>query len=252
MAWQRTPTFGSTAPRKSSSEVCDVKVCFQGPENRARLSWSDWVPRWHEECWVMNKELSDADAGDGCHIPGHQIRLLGLSRLDPDEQNCPVSLLSLCLYLRSWHHDRWEAVCLQCGLSTTYFWLNKLKCCPFGKNTPLVVWIYVGFFFYCSIIAFQHCVTFHCTTKWTSYMYIYTCFLLHLPHQPTPSQPSGPSQSTKLHALCIQQLPTSSLFTQGSVYMSIQISQFIPPNTPSPAVPTYPVSTSASLFLPWT
>ena len=64
-----------------------------------------------------------------------------------------------------------------------------------------------GFFFYCSIIAFQHCVTFHCITKWTSYMYIYTCFLLHLPHQPTPSQPSGPSQSTKLHALCIQQLP---------------------------------------------
>ena len=82
-------------------------------------------------------------------------------------------------------------------------------------------------------------------------MYTYTSFLLNLPHQPTPSHPSGPSQSTKLSALCIQQLPTSSLFTQGSVYMSIQISQFIPPNTPSPAVPTYPISTSASLFLPW-
>ena len=46
-----------------------------------------------------------------------------------------------------------------------------------------------GVFFYCSIIAFQHCVTFHCTTKWTSYMYTYTSFLLNLPtnpHRPTP------------------------------------------------------------------
>ena len=39
----------------------------------------------------MNKKRSDADGSDGCHIPGHQIWLLGLSWLDPYEQNCPVT-----------------------------------------------------------------------------------------------------------------------------------------------------------------
>ena len=71
---------------------------------------------------------------------------------------------------------------------------------------------------------------------------------------PTPPPPSHFTHLCKHRApswapCARQQLPTSYYFTQGRIYMSIIVSQFIPPSS-SPPVSTSPFFTSSSLFLP--
>ena len=73
-------------------------------------------------------------------------------------------------------------------------------------------------FFIESIIALQ-CVNFCYTTKWISYLYISPLELA--------SHPS--SQSTELSSL-YSSFPLAICFTHGSVYMSMQLSQFAPPS----------------------
>ena len=63
------------------------------------------------------------------------------------------------------------------------------------------------------------------------------------------SYPSRSSQSTELSSLCHAADPHDP-FTHGTVCMSVLVSHFVPP-FPSSPVCTCPLSTSASLFLPW-
>ena len=70
------------------------------------------------------------------------------------------------------------------------------------------------------------------------------------PPLPTPSHPSRVSQSTKMSSLC--PYGTFSLaiyFTNDSVFMSMQLSQCVPP-FPFPLCVQSPFSMSASLLLP--
>ena len=72
--------------------------------------------------------------------------------------------------------------------------------------------------------------------------------LSSLPPTPT-SRPSRLSQSTARSSLCeIQQRPTSYLFQYDNAYVSMLLSQFLPPS-PSPAVFTDLFSMSVPLFL---
>ena len=91
-----------------------------------------------------------------------------------------------------------------------------------------------------SIIALQCCESAMCIhtspPSWTS-----------LPrHHPTHL---GHHRERAELPVLYSRFPLASYFTHGSVYMSILISQFIPP-FPSPTVSTSPFSTSASVFLP--
>ena len=75
-------------------------------------------------------------------------------------------------------------------------------------------------------------------------------FLLSFPPTPLPCHPSGASQSTRWGSLGYTAASHwFSVLLRGSVYMSVLLSQFIPPS-PSPAGSTSPLSMSASLFLP--
>ena len=81
---------------------------------------------------------------------------------------------------------------------------------------------------------------------------VYTCIYplcLEPPSHLPPIQPSRSSQSTALGSLCIQQLPTSCIYViHCDVYMSVLLSQFIPPSS-SLTVSTRLSIMSVSLFL---
>ena len=64
---------------------------------------------------------------------------------------------------------------------------------------------------------------------------------------PTPSHPSRLSREIGLSSLIIQQIPTSYYFTYGKVYVSVLLSQFIPP-APSPTMSPSLFSMFASLL----
>ena len=76
--------------------------------------------------------------------------------------------------------------------------------------------------FYCSILAFQCCVSFYCTAEWISYTYTYILLLLgfssHLGHHRALS-----SLYYTISSLCF-------VFTQSidRVYVTFPISQFLP------------------------
>ena len=85
-----------------------------------------------------------------------------------------------------------------------------------------------------------------CTMKWISYMYTYIPFLwptANLLH----STPLGHHRAQSPAPRAIQQLPTS-YFMHGCIYMSMLLSQFIPPSL-SPAVSTSLFLVSAWPFL---
>ena len=85
------------------------------------------------------------------------------------------------------------------------------------------------------IVGFCH------TTMWISCMY--SCIPFHLSFPPQ----SRSSQSPALSPLCYE--AASVCFTRSHVYMSVLLSQFVPPS-PSPAVSTDMFSMSASSLLP--
>ena len=111
-------------------------------------------------------------------------------------------------------------------------------------------------FFYWSIKTLQFCISFCCTTKWISCIYTYIRSLFAFPPTlcPTtsysPSHSSSSPRSTESKSPCLfSSFPLAIYFTYGDVYMSILISQFVPPS-PSPSGSACPFSTSVSLFPP--
>ena len=92
------------------------------------------------------------------------------------------------------------------------------------------------FFFNWGRVVLQCGVSFCCTTKWISSVYTCNPSLLTL-SAAASSHPSGSSQSCGAELPAIQRIvwyhPMSYLFTStyrdGSVYMSVSVSQFIPP-----------------------
>ena len=80
--------------------------------------------------------------------------------------------------------------------------------------------------------------SFWLTTRWISCMCIYPLS----PESPSHPTPLGHHRAASWAPCAVQKLPTSYTFTHSSVYMSVLLSQFIPP---SPSIPymcasTYP------------
>ena len=118
---------------------------------------------------------------------------------------------------------------------------HRLWVCGFLKN------------FYWSIVDLQCCVSFRCSAKWISYIYIYVPISLPSCVSLPPTLPIPPLKVVTKHRADLPVLcgcfPLASYFTFGSVYMSVPLSHFVPAY-PSP----FPVSSSpfssrsASLF----
>ena len=100
--------------------------------------------------------------------------------------------------------------------------------------------------FYWGLVVLQRCIHFCCTTKWISYMHTYIPSLLDLP--PAPILPikvitEHCAEPPELY----RRFPLAAYFTNGSVYVcayvSILLSQFVPPSPPPPCThirPLYP------------
>ena len=88
-------------------------------------------------------------------------------------------------------------------------------------------------------------------TTWTSHKYTCASSLLNLP--PTPDSIPALQVVTEPWAelpILYSVFPLAIYFMCGNMYVSVLLSQFIPP-TPPPAVSRSLFSVSASLFLPW-
>ena len=86
-------------------------------------------------------------------------------------------------------------------------------------------------------VVFSFCLT----TRWISYMCIYPLS----PESPSHPTPLGHHRAASWAPCAVQKLPTSYTFTHSSVYMSVLLSQFIPP---SPSVPYMCASTCPFKF----
>ena len=135
------------------------------------------------------------------------------------------SILSLLL---------WELLLAQC-LALSLSWIN-LNSHPFDsgyKNHSFVCVCVCAccYFFYCSLVALQNCISVCCTTKWNRYMFTYIpsfWISLHLVHH----------RAWVDFSMLYSWLSLVTYFTHSinSVYTSIPISQFIPPPLPPPPV----------------
>ena len=109
----------------------------------------------------------------------------------------------------------------------------------------LLTWSFIFIFFYWSIVTLQYCVNLHCTAKWISYTYTYIpSFLEFLLIEVTTEHWVEFLVLYSRFSLVIY-----FIHSINSVYMSIPISQFIPPSPPFPLASIRLFSTSVSLFL---
>ena len=131
---------------------------------------------------------------------------------------------------------------------------------PITKTWDFVVLSALAFLFLFKILFFKfifnwkiisNCVGFCHTTTCITQKYTYTSSVLKLPptHHPYTTLYVVTGLQAELPVLYAN-FSLAIYFTPGSVYVSMLLSQFIPPS-PSPAMSTSPSSTSASLFWPW-
>ena len=85
-------------------------------------------------------------------------------------------------------------------------------------------------FFNWRVIAKQYCVGFCHITPGISHRYTYVTSLLNLSTPPTPSHPSRLSKNTGVSSLYLTAASHWLCFTHGCVYMSMLLSQFVPPS----------------------
>ena len=104
--------------------------------------------------------------------------------------------------------------------------------------------VFLIFIFNWRIIALQFCVAFCHTSTWISHRYTHVASLLNLP--PTFQ---GCHRGLGWAPMSYSKFPLAIYFIYGKVYVSMLLSQFVPPFL-SPAVSTNLFSMSVSLFLP--
>ena len=108
--------------------------------------------------------------------------------------------------------------------------------------------------------ALQCCVGFYCTTMQISHNYIYTIYIYinkkYIYHPSLlslvalrPSHPLGHHRASGWAPCVSWKLPTAVCFMHDTVYMSVLLSQLIPPSL-SPTVTTSTFSMSVLPFLP--
>ena len=107
------------------------------------------------------------------------------------------------------------------------------------------------FIFNWRIVALQYCIDFCHTTMWISHKYIYVPSLLNLPpttlrHLTLLDHRRVPGWAPRVHS----NFPLAICFTCDNVYISMLLSQFVPPSS-YPIVSTSLFCISVSLFLPW-
>ena len=106
--------------------------------------------------------------------------------------------------------------------------------------------LFFFFFFLTRIIALQHCVGFCCVSAWISHRYTYVPSLLNLPSTSLPTPPA--SQGPELLA-SHSKFSLALYFTYSGVYVSMLLSQVVPPS-PSSTVSTSLFFMSATSLLP--
>ena len=93
---------------------------------------------------------------------------------------------------------------------------------------------YFIFNFYWKIIGLQYCAGFCHTSTWVSHRYTYVPCILNLPPISSPPHPTSVGFHRAVGwAPCVtQQIPLAICFTYDNAYVSMLLSQFIPPIPP--------------------